>query len=755
MRKKRGLKHVVRSSFWAFLLSGVVILTVFPIVVTRVIGVDAIVSWALAEISEALHRQIFVGQAHLSLLGKIDFQDVKISEHPTFKEGTFLEGERLVLEPKFVHLLLGRIVIDELKLEGAKVRFVRNTKGRWNIQHIARRPQGPKVLNLEPSSNGAGGYLDIDDIELSRTNFILKDELGKIPTVTLNNVVLRAKGFSPNASFSTFLSLEAQVERPSTGAVAAVGQNQWVELLSRSTMAVHLNGWVNAGGWNLDQANASLKEFKIEAATWKISAEGTLESAFRPRAGLKISAGFDKFEMGHGSAPLTMDGQGQVLLNLGMDKHMFSVDVTATELGVFWGDRFQKKARVPFEMSVDGRWTLPAPLPKPPGSSGPVVASTATLAYHLNGKVEFEFAEAAKGGIKNLAFIFRRQVLLKPDIEDQKEDDDEAFPEWPSAQAPWPVPVSSELSDWELTVSSLTCYPQGLPSLFPFMDKNFRITRGLIKADELRLWGKGGSWNLSGQNLRLQGARLNNPKDKISSVELGVERLAFRSPRPFWELDVAGALTLARADTTFLACRELVGRADLRGISNQRDPPIDGEIHVHLSSGVLRGVPDLVQRAPFMKFLVYPLRITEDLNDWGILKLDGQDFKSIPMESMQSDYYFERGRMNLEKITVRGPLSNVQVSGMVNFPQDQINLLVAISMPREKIRWPLADAFMDEHGNPYLHIKIKGPLKKPPVYPVLSHKKDMLSEISEQLTALRQTTRQLLDKIFHRKNGAQ
>jgi len=104
--------------------------------------------------------------------------------------------------------------------------------------------------------------------------------------------------------------------------------------------------------------------------------------------------------------------------------------------------------------------------------------------------------------------------------------------------------------------------------------------------------------------------------------------------------------------------------------------------------------------------------------------------------------------MNLEKITVKGPLANVQVSGKVDFPNDQINLLVVVNVPKKKLRWAVPDAFTDDKGLPYMHIKVKGSLKKPEVYPVLGKKKDMLKELNEQLDLLREKTKNILSKIF-------
>ncbi|MBI4063568.1 MAG: AsmA family protein [Elusimicrobia bacterium] len=716
IKVQKGLKRLVRSIIRIFLVKFLLILIALSIAIRYEVRMNNLAPWVAGELSSALHRQIMIEGASLSLWSGVVLKHVKISEHPTFKEGLFAQMETLTLKPQFFELLLGRVVVDDLGIYGAAINFSRNAQGAWNLAHIAHTEKDrPKVLKI-------GGVkteeidipFNVSDLEIRASRFVVKDDLYKIPSMTIRDVSAQISDFSLGAPFLIDWGMIADIDAYS---VALGTFPAWVDLLAQNPARMSIVGRFNFGHGDMSRAGAKFSEFEIKTTSWTIAAAGQLQTNAASKSNIEIHGQFRNFSGELSGKPIAMSGEAmsQFVVENGKTEREFSCQLKADNLNFSWGTLLQKNPGVPFDLSLKG-----------------VHVSTQPNHHNVQANLKLLVSRAPPSIVRGITFNLRR----KPKEEKPTEDGEE-FPQWQEPGQP----------TWQIAASSATLYPGALRGVFAPI-RSWAPTSGAVNIDSIDAEGARGNWSVDLSNIKAKGASLDQPGDRVKNLEVGLEFLNLKGREGKWQAAARGAASVVGADTAFLDCDNLVAQLDLTGVGNTPEAKINGEIHLHLARGGIQNVPRLVAVAPFMKFLIQPLNIMEDLHRWRIVRLDGQDFTSIPMESMQGDYYFEYGRMNLEAVTIRGPLANVQVRGKVDFPANQINLMIVTSLPKEKIRWKVPDALLDDRGNPYLHIKVKGPLNSPEVYPVLGKKKDMLKELDENFRILRDKTKRVLNKIF-------
>lgn len=729
---KKAFQRLFRSIFLTLFVALVLISATVAVAFKYFITVDSVVAYLSGEMEEHFNRQILVGSAKVSLWGGIDLRDVKISEHPNFREGVFAEVARFQINPNLVELLTARVRADEFKIFGAKIRLFRRPDGRWNLGRLEAASQEPKVLSLGQEDHLLPMELDVDRLRIEDSEFILEDSSGSIPSVHLSGINLAMRRLTFREPLAVSGSLMVKFLQPPQASQVSLGERPgdvWLRWFGPDPIRAGFKMAISAEGGDLNLLKISAQEFSIDAGSWSMTLSGKVSPFLEKTANVAANLNIGDYRLTVAGEPMFFSGQAKldVFFDFKSSHKSINLSLNAGSLNYDW-KYCHKPRHLPLSANLDINWKTPETLrsheePRP-------------RVYEAEGSVSWTTRPGLTGQIGQWT------LLMRP----QSEEDGEDFPAWPMDKGGLSEPPS-----WELIFSSISFQAAMAPALVPALS-SFPFSGGVVRAQELKLAGSPKFWSWELKNAGLTRGKMAAPIS-IRNIEAAVELLSISGQSPRWDIHRAkGALMINGANTPFLTCRRLISEGDFGGVANVPQPELRGEIHTHLENGGLRNIPELAAAAPFMSFLVYPLRIVENLNSWKVLRMAGQDFRNFPMDVMQGDYYFEKGKMNLDKITVKGPLGNVQVSGGVDFPRDQIDLLVAINIPGDKISWPMADAFSDEKGNAYLHLKVKGPITNPPVYPVLRRKKVLLEDIENPWKALRERTQALFKKIL-RKEG--
>lgn len=698
LKLKKATKKLLRSLLLVFIILALFVIFGLPAIIQRVIGPEAIVAWVSGELRQRLNRQFIIADAGFDFIRGLDLRGVRVSEKPDFKAGIFLEAERLFFKPKIYKLLLGQVDIEEVVLRDIKAHLAREQEGLWNVSEFFKKDR-PQALELEPRPKRLLAIaLHINQIKVDEGRFILNDALKKIPAIELRGIDLDVRRFSLDEPFKARISFKAQLD------FAEESSPFLARLFNDRSLELSFDGRVNLGDGDPASMSAVFDKFEVAASSlpagqagWQIRALGELHHFVWPS--MKLEAGvvaqFDDYRLDLSSESLSLDGLMGCDLKLipqadGLSQD-FDLHLDAKNLGAKFGKYFDKKQDINLTADTAGHWQE----------------------NHFSGDLALQISTAPVGGV-----------------------------------GLWELEGGKE-GAWRLKISSGTFYPHGFLSLVPLFEP-YNLSAGTLRVEEFGFSRHQNAWELNVKQAALRKGFLKKPNASIKFLEAALEELRLASRDSKRDISFKGALQAKLADTPYLQAQEFLADVDLRGLGDGNNRA-NGVIRVHLNSGGLRQIPELVTIVPFFKFLIKPLMIMEDLNTWRILKLDkNTDFSSIPMEAFESQYTFTDGKMDITHLAMKGPLSSIQTKGSVDFPHDQTNILVTIAVPRSKVRWKFADTLIDETGTLHLSLKVKGPVKNPAVYTVLTGKnKESTTDFdSQHWGELKKKTKDFFKRIF-------
>ncbi|GEM_PF-5789429 len=660
---KKITRKILRSLLLVIIILGLFAFYGLPRVVKHFMGDEALIAWASQELGAILHRQIVINEARINFPDRLDLRGVKVSEKPTFKEGTFAQAERIILRPSLLGLFLGRVEVREASLHNVRVKVFRREDGTWNTGGVLGNKE-PKVLELEARPKRLLPlYLHVDQIKIDGGEFNLTDAKKVVPDIEVHDLKLDSKDFSMDSFFKAKLSLRAKLDLPDNAPKILL------MLVNHEWFALDFDGKYKLANAHPSQMAAVCDNFEVTTSSWNVKVkEGSMTHFIwsTMQANLNIVAGFNNRDVSVSSLPLHLNGTLDSVLKLARDeqanRRSFEIVLNTRKLAFAWNNILDKPLDVPLVLNLKGGWDT-------------LISS---------GSLGIQAASAFGGGV----------------------------PKW--------VYAKGQNDRWDLNLSSGIFYPQDLWSLVPAL-KLFHLSSGVVNFGELALAGGPKFWSLNIASATLREGYLKETGQHIDSIEGVLEHLSLVSSDTRKNISFKAALRGRGVDTAYLQAQEFLADADLQNLGGSSSRT-NGEIHVYLESGGLRNVPAAVELVSFLKFLIKPLTIMQDLNAWGILKLDNIDLTSVPMENFESQYNFTDGKMDIAHLNLQSPIGHFQTKGSVDFPRDQMNILVNIALPRSRVRWKFADALIDEHGALQLSLKIKGAIEAPAVYTVLGDK---------------------------------
>ncbi len=196
-----GMRLFVRN--WlirGFILAGVAGLVALGWLANSWVSPERIREQVIASLSDQFEGvDVYVGSAHMRILGGIAVRDLKLVRRGTPADQPFFSSPSAVLYHDKEQLNRGRLVIRKIELENPELRLERNEAGVWNLVDILR--SGPADRPV-PTFLAKGATLTIVDhspegipeIRLTDTRFTLLNDPLPILTITADAT---AYGYGP------------------------------------------------------------------------------------------------------------------------------------------------------------------------------------------------------------------------------------------------------------------------------------------------------------------------------------------------------------------------------------------------------------------------------------------------------------------------------------------------------------------------------------------------------------------------------
>jgi AsmA protein len=105
--------------------------------------------------TQSLHRDVTLGDIEVSLFSGVEVKNLVIRE----REGTepFVSADRVVLRYRFWPLLLGHVVVDEVRLDHPHLQIERLRDGSFNFSDLLKKKESSKAP-AKPAAAKAGGH---------------------------------------------------------------------------------------------------------------------------------------------------------------------------------------------------------------------------------------------------------------------------------------------------------------------------------------------------------------------------------------------------------------------------------------------------------------------------------------------------------------------------------------------------------------------------------------------------------------------
>jgi AsmA protein len=177
----------------------VAILIVIAIALPFLINVNRFRPKLESELTEALGRQVKVGNLSLSILsGSVSAEDLSIADDPAYSKDPFIRAKSLKVGVEVMPLIFSKTLhVTDITLDKPEIALLRDASGKWNFSSL-----GNKSAKAAPASGPSStpdlsvSKLDVKDGRLSvnRANSSIKPHV-------YDNVDISVRDFSPTSQF--------------------------------------------------------------------------------------------------------------------------------------------------------------------------------------------------------------------------------------------------------------------------------------------------------------------------------------------------------------------------------------------------------------------------------------------------------------------------------------------------------------------------------------------------------------------------
>jgi len=179
----------------------VVILLLIVIALPFLINVNSFRPKLESALTEALGRQVKVGNLSLSILsGSVSAEDLSIADDPAFSKDPFIRAKSLKVGVEVMPLIFSKALhVTDITLDKPEIALLRDAAGKWNFSSLGSKSEATaKPAATGPSSTPdlSVSKLDVKDGRLSvnRANSSIKPHV-------YDDVDISVRDFSPTSQF--------------------------------------------------------------------------------------------------------------------------------------------------------------------------------------------------------------------------------------------------------------------------------------------------------------------------------------------------------------------------------------------------------------------------------------------------------------------------------------------------------------------------------------------------------------------------
>src|SRR5450755_1061909 len=133
----------------------VAVLVLIAIALPFLINVNAFRPRLESALSQALGREVKVGNLSLSILsGSVSAEDLSIADDPAFSKDPFIRAKSLKVGVEVMPLILSKALhVTDITLEKPEIALLRDASGKWNFSSLGSKSEPAE--KPAPTSTGS------------------------------------------------------------------------------------------------------------------------------------------------------------------------------------------------------------------------------------------------------------------------------------------------------------------------------------------------------------------------------------------------------------------------------------------------------------------------------------------------------------------------------------------------------------------------------------------------------------------------
>jgi AsmA protein len=241
----------------------IAILVVILVAIPFFINVNSFRPKIEATASEALGREVKVGNLSLSILtGSVSADNISIAEDPAFGKTPFVTAKSLKVGVEIMPLITSKeIRVTDITLEQPEITLLKTADGKWNFSSLGGKPT---EKSSSSSSSSAPGSFSVAKLNVTDGKLIVGQANSSAKPHVYDQVNITVTNFSPTSQFPFRLTAKL----PAGGTADITGQ---------------------AGPINATDAAKTPFEAKVKVNNMDIVASGFID----PASGIAGLASFD------------------------------------------------------------------------------------------------------------------------------------------------------------------------------------------------------------------------------------------------------------------------------------------------------------------------------------------------------------------------------------------------------------------------------------------------------------------------------
>jgi AsmA protein len=179
----------------------VVVLLLIVIAIPFLINVNSFRPKLESALTEALGREVKVGNLSLSILsGSVSAEDLSIADDPAFSKDPFIRAKSLKVGVEVMPLIFSKALhVTDITLDTPEIALLRDAAGKWNFSSLGSKSS--TAAKPAPSGPSATPDLSVSKLDVKNGRLSVNRANSSIKPHVYDNVDISVRDFSPKSQF--------------------------------------------------------------------------------------------------------------------------------------------------------------------------------------------------------------------------------------------------------------------------------------------------------------------------------------------------------------------------------------------------------------------------------------------------------------------------------------------------------------------------------------------------------------------------